>query len=301
MWEVKRGMRNRTSLRINRSRFTLIFLIVCVTSCDEPTIVLPEPEAPFSLYGYLSPRADTQAIRVFPLATRLEKVPPAPIDAEVVSVDLSTGERRLWNDSLVQIAPGDFRHVFWNVFVPEYAHAYRIEVRRSDGALSSADFSTPPDVKIEVIELEALPGTNVLRQTVQWNGAPLIHDVQVHYHRSIISGNAVVGHDTVTVSKLDRRERIPGGWEVVIDYWADRPRITAPSTKHDGIPVLESIEMKALVAHSAWFPPSGTFDRQRLIWAGTFSNVQNGYGFVGGGYEASVRWPPDSELSSRLN
>lgn len=277
-----------------------ILLLMMAAGCDDSLGPMPEPEQPFTLYGYLNPRADTQSVRVFPIAARLERESPDPIDAELYSIDAETGEVHHWRDSVVQIAEADYRHVYWAAFRPAYERAYRIEVRRTDGAMSWAELTTPPDGESELLEAEVLPGTQIMRQAVRWKNAPLIHDAQVHYHRQFLSGNRVVGRDTITVSYAESRTRLNDGWEIVVDYRKDASHVNAPSSRFDGTPKLASVEMSVLVADSAWLPPGGAFDPDDLIMAGRFSNVGNGYGFVGGGYPASIKWLPDEYIRQRM-
>lgn len=289
------GVRQRVSYIIGG-----ILLLMIAAGCDDSIGPMPEPERPFTLYGYLNPRSDTQAVRIFAVAARLERESPDPIDADLYSIDAETGEVHRWRDSVVQIAQGDYRHVYWAAFRPAYERAYRIEVRRSDGEMSWAELTTPPDGESELLEAEILPGTQVMRQAVRWKNAPLIHDPQVHYHRHFLSGNRIVGRDTVSISYIKGKKRLSDGWEVVVDYRKDAADVKAPSSRFKGTPQLASVEVSVLVADSAWLPPGGIFDADDLVLAGRFSNVWNGYGFVGGGYPASIGWIPDEEILQRM-
>ena len=55
---------------------------------------------------------------------------------------------------------------------------------------------------------------------------------------------------------------------------------------------LLEIELIVLVTNAEWVPPTGVYDAELLVEPGTFSNVENGFGFVGAGYPASFRWEP---------
>ena len=132
------------------------------------TVAEPEPfdPYPFTVHGYLDPRADTQAVRIFAVADWLEPVAPAPPDARVTSRDLTTGAVQTWADSLVRLPDGSYRHVFWSAFRPEYEHRYRLDVERSDGAASYAEVTIAPDATPLLLDPISFPGTQVVELPV---------------------------------------------------------------------------------------------------------------------------------------
>lgn len=278
----------------------LMVLIAVVIGCDDAVVEAPVPERPFTVYGYFNPRSDTQAVRVFAIDDRLEQVSADPIDAQVTSIDLKTGNVWTWRDSVVEISPGDFRHIFWAPFRAKFEEEYRLEIRRSDGEVAWATTRTPPNATVALGDLEVLPGTPIRRQPVRWFNVPLLHDVTVHYRRRIEFSNRTVGRDTISIDYDNAKRRLGDGWEVVVDYRADAEKIRELTRDTDGEARLEGVFITALVADSSWLPPGGKFDPELLIQPGRFSNVSNGYGFIGGGYPDSLSLIPDPEILKRI-
>jgi hypothetical protein len=57
--------------------------------------------------------------------------------------------------------------------------------------------------------------------------------------------------------------------------------------------------LSAEVASEDWRPPGGVFDPEVLIEPGTFSNVDRGFGFVGGAYRTGATWTPEAAALAR--
>ena len=53
---------------------------------------------------------------------------------------------------------------------------------------------------------------------------------------------------------------------------------------------LLAIRMRGYGVDGKWAPPGGRFDFETLVEPGLFSNVVNGFGFVGASVEARVSW-----------
>ena len=126
-------------------------LLLLFSSCDQAIDPIVGEDRPFTVWGYLDAHADTQRPRVFWIESRLGIDRSGPIDAAVTTVDLGTGDRQEWKDSEVTFADSSIGHVFWSAFRAEYEHSYRLEVLRSDGAISSAEVTIPPPVEVELI------------------------------------------------------------------------------------------------------------------------------------------------------
>ena len=75
-----------------------------------------------------------------------------PIDAKVTSVNLTTGEAHTWIDREITYSDSSVGHVFEAAFRAQYEERYRLIVRRSDGAESSAEVTIPPHVKVELTD-----------------------------------------------------------------------------------------------------------------------------------------------------
>lgn len=73
-------------------------------------------EIPFSLYGVITPDADTQSIRLYPLSSIPTRGSPAPPTVEVASIDVETRERLVWIDSVLVDPNGTYEYVYWAPF-----------------------------------------------------------------------------------------------------------------------------------------------------------------------------------------
>ena len=55
---------------------------------------------------------------------------------------------------------------------------------------------------------------------------------------------------------------------------------------------LAGVLMRVMVVSDDWIPPGGIWDQEVLAQPGTFSNVNDGFGFVGSSGRFSVEWIP---------
>ena len=107
----------------------------------------------------------------------------------------------------------------------------------------------------------------------------------------------------VIISYEGEAERVRGGFEVDVDLRADFDVIedefgrNCLPTNYMGLGL---VTFRFLVADATWTPPGGRFDFEVLSQPGAFSNVDNGFGFYGAGYTASVRWFPSPEVRQEL-
>lgn len=198
----------------------------------------------------------------------------------MTSTDLHTGEAVVWEDSLIAFGEGRFGHVFHAAFRPVYGRTYRVEVRRSDGAVSSAEVTVPPLVEPLPLEAER-SGTIVLASL--WPGTPELTGPHVTY----VLEDASCNRHIVTLPASRPAEPFEFGWRVETDLLED-----AGAVRESLAPLanlgLVAVRIGALVSSSNWYPPGGVFDPEVLVDPNAFTNVRNGFGFVGAGYELAV-------------
>jgi len=60
---------------------------------------------------------------------------------------------------------------------------------------------------------------------------------------------------------------------------------------------LREMTFTTVAADSTWSPPGGSFDPNLVAVPGTFSNVENGYGFFGAGQGIIYNWTPNVNVS----
>lgn len=280
-----------------------------ITGCDtsiEPFVGLDEP---YTIWGYFNATSDTQWVRVIPLPGSLAACPGDSIDAEVLSTDFTTGEKRTWRHRYVRYPDGSCGHVFWSPFRAGFGHTYRLEVTRSDGQVTSAEGTIP--LEAQLIRPEPADyGTTatfgisgeidrIVRTQVRYQG---ISVPPINPWPPGATPPPVYRLETL-VSYDGEEERAEDGWQVRVDLKRDRDAVVAAFQSHclsELQIALRRVTFSVLIADSEWMPPGGVFDPEELVEPGTFSNVTNGFGFYGAGYALSERWTPSLGLQLSL-
>ena len=293
------------------AKYGLILLTVGLGSGYETDVhpIIGETRS-YTLWGVLNTRADTQVVRLFPIDDTPDFDHHSDLDASVSSVDLTTGDRHTWKYRR-RIGASGTKHTFWAPFTPIHGHTYRLDVERSDGALSSAE-TTVPHSDVEVL-IDVRTTTFLIPVTIL--GADNVIGVGMTYEATNLPPLDVLP-DTrpevpvvffpVSVSYEGSGTRIDGGWLYLINMEEDAldvrlayERNCLVTRENPGI-ALRSVEFRFIVASEDWVPPGGVFDPEVLVQPGSFSNVTNGYGFLGSGEIYRVRWTPTRILSESL-
>lgn len=274
-------------------RFCRLYLAVALcsaqlTGCDASIEGTLETNSIYTLFGQLDVDADTQAVRVIAISATLDSVDPEDIDAEVTLQNLQTGEERTWADSLVSYGDGTRGHVFYAPLQVSFDEQYRLEVRRSDGALSSVSVTVPPETTLDSLGRESTP--DEVFYVVSTLDAPRLTGVEARY--TLIGGEASGLH---IIRHSDRVERIFGGWKVPIPFVSDVRRLLFRSVP--GTVVLVEFEVRVYVSNEDWHveDAGGVFDSEVLVEPGVLSNVENGFGFFGAGYRLVLPMQPQSQ------
>lgn len=268
------------------SRCTLAAVLILVTvigsGCSEQIHVDRRIDKPFALYGVLTPDRDTQSVRLFELQElpTLELLDPSRFSLS--STDLSTGQRQIWQDTLIA-NPGDGPGlVYWAPFRPDLGHTYRLEaVRLSDGARSHADVRIPPPVTLRLNE-ERAP---LLQIIIEGEGVRALKP-EVEYV-VLPPPPADTPRTRIKFEYQEQEERAGDAWtltlNMIIDYEEIRYIVVADNFCNEEV-VLDSLKLHLLVGDETWDPPGGVFDPYVLSQPERMSNVVNGFGFIGGGY-----------------
>lgn len=271
--------------------------IQVLAGCEESVDPVLGTDQRFTVYGFINPLADTQAVRVFPIEGRLEVSTAEPLDAVVYSESDGTSGLVTWQDSIVTYRDETVGHVFYAVFRPEFDTEHRFVIESRDGTLTTATVVTPPRTDPELGEIISAPG-NVL-VPVEWNHAPRILETRLVYHlRSRLSGDSRIFDKTVTLPAGQIFEGPGGELLVVVRPAVDIGPLYNILALRPGVDELslEWIDIQAFVAGGAWDPPTGGFDPELLVQPGTFTNVVNGFGFLGAGYYDSFEYVPSDEV-----
>ncbi len=274
-------------------------LLACLFTmgCEESVNTRLEIDRPFSVWGLINPKADTHAVRVFEIENTIRLVRPDPLDAVVTTILMQTGERQAWQDSVIQLPGGAYRHVYWAAFEATAGDTYRLDVTRSDGATSSAITTVPPPVSLEVLEADTTRVREVIQPLFIHGAPPNMPRIDVEYRLFGIhpGGSRLISKDVV-IPYAGKPVQKEGGWLLEIDLMADFG-VIFQVFDDDGelsteIIDLQEIEVRFHIGDEDWVSPVGVFDAEFLVEPGVFSNIENGFGFFGSAYVESIRFYP---------
>lgn len=283
-------------------------LLFGTAGCEEDPLAVLGTDRAFTVYGVLNPRADTQFVRVFPIAGRLEPGDGTPLDARVASTDRETGEVREWTQLVRRDASGDYAHLYWAAFRADYGHTYALEVSGSDDRRSSAEVLVPPQAAV-VPGPPRPPAEPVVIPVAIQGQVPRLNKLEAVYWVTYATGFGPTGtpeleHVHVHLSLEGRQRRTSEGWEILLNlssaYDTIAPQIQARDFYQASYGVrLALITVRGVAANEAWAPPDGNFDPLVLVEPDVMTNVENGFGFVGAGYRFDHAWIPDDEVVAR--
>ncbi len=284
-------------------------LVLFLAGCDEDVAALTGVHEPFSMYGIINPRLPTQTLLISPIEDLFRPI-ESSIDADVRSIDLTTGEEYVWIDSAVTNATGQLDHVFWADFRPDFGSRHRIEVVRSDGEVSTVEADVPLPVTIEQED----SGTRYLDVFIRGEEVRLVRiDViyGVRFFAAYPGFEEPAPYSSYAFSRTGDQEEASGGWRLRINLDADYEQMrTLYYLDHrddedftafwnpvcDGLGLVD-LKIGLTVGTDDWDPPGGVFDPNALAQPGTMTNVENGFGFVAGGYnEESALYPSTETL-----
>ncbi len=262
-----------------------LLVMGCDTSVDP---FVPQDEEPFSLFGVLNPAADTQFIRIEPLADSVQVGSPPTIDATATLEHRGTNRTVTLRDSFMQVAVDVAVHNFWTTEPIEPGARYRLRVERSDGQVSQATTTVPtapPALAhdstffLPCADADARNTFNVEVTGLNENhlaGFWIIYVVNGHRFR---------------FDHFDDATYVAATYEVPVLYGVDLPRI--PLVGAPGAPCTgRNRPSYALIAATAGGPDWPAFagaSLNEIARPDTFSNVQNGHGLLQGVYSDTLR------------
>lgn len=298
--------RGYSTLRSRSSIALALFAVLFLSACEEsiPAIDMSEQNKYFSLYGYLLTGADTSSVRVIPYREMLERPGPGPIDAKVVSEHAASGRKVVWQDSLVSYQDGSFGHVFWTSAVDVTPNSrYTLHVERSDGKAVHAVVNVPPKPRNLYVEVPHYNLAAGYLQDVEWttqSPAPFVADVS-YMVQTILPSSGIF---PVTIPYDERIEQISDGWSITIHLEEDRGVVSKEIADRievtpDTRVLLRGMRLYLVVPHEEWDPPGG-YDPFVISQPKAFSNVENGYGFVGGVADTVLHWQLSHHIITQL-
>ena len=276
----------------------LLISILSVSACSDDVNPFIGTELPYSVWGNINPRADTQAVRVFLIEDVLRLVSSDPIDANVRIINTDTDTRYILQDSIIQLDNGDFRHIFWSEINVDHHETYRLEVERSDGQLTkSSDVTVPGPILLEVVPANTNAISELIQQVRIDGNPPSLPRIDVIYNAFTVNTDGIRQVDNpVTIDYSNQTRLIRDSLFIEMDLRLDFRRISEDfaSQEVSGFICLDNVTIEAHVGNEEWRSPIGSFDPNFLVEPGTLTNIDNGFGFFGAGYvERIVFNPPD--------
>jgi hypothetical protein len=271
--------------------------------CEESVNPFVEEDRYFTVFGYLDTAAEEQFVRVIPLRTDFADLGNTTIDASVTTFEVETGQTVVWQDSLITYNDGSVGHVFHASFRPVPGWTYDLTISRSDGVQSSASTTIPLITGVELDDPTI--STAAVFQKVRWSNIdfrPFRVEVWYRFLNSSPSLpflNAVLPYGNVD----DKYGQVVQGnkWEVLVRLTNDKEDVTKELGLSDSsAPFLMSVGMRLTMTDDSWRPPDGVFDREVLVQPGTFSNVNNGFGFFGSLNQYSFEWTLSPQITSLI-
>lgn len=285
-------------------------LLILISGCDSSFIDPFENEDRFfTIYGYLDQTTNfqsgaTHAVRVIPVTRRAERIgdpsdEQASIDARVFSIDTMTGQEIEWRHSLDQLDNGNYGHIFRTSFSVASGRTYRLEVRRSDGIVTSAETTIPSFSG--VVAQRPLPVRSENDQEVQQDillpGIATIWDITVIYR--LRSPDCFTANTSIHRLPYGQSGTLTSeGWRLTTPVSEDKEM--AAVQRGGPHPFLCSMGVEVKVLDAEW--PSISDDEQLSAqsFADQPSNVENGYGFWGSVGVFQSEWQISDSLAVYL-
>jgi len=280
-----------------------LLIVIIVSGCDDTVNPFVEEDRFFTVFGYLDTATDEQFVRVIPLRQDFAGIDDTTIDATVTTREVESGNTTAWRDSVITYSDGSVGHVFHADFTPIPGRTYELTVARSDGVQSSASTTIPLITNVE-LEDPTISVSSVF-QKIRWSSVEREpFRVEVWYRfLSFAPGqpflNAVIpyGNAEEKYGQFVQGDK----WEVLIRLTNDKEDVTKElGISDDAAPFLMSVGMRLTMTNDSWRPPDGVFDREVLVQPGTFSNVNQGFGFFGSVNQYTYEWTLDPDITSLI-
>lgn len=279
-----RPLRRGSSLQALLVYVFIIFAsLLTLSSCTDSFQALEENDQYyFSMYGYLDASADTQWVRVTPAREQvdaLEEVPEMTVSVE----NLDSGDTIMLNDSLFQNSGASYIN-FWTTEPIQHNQSYRIVAKRPDGSTSHATVNTPGELPTPRVIIQTSFGFPTT-YSVEVDASVHVADVQSKWYVRIKAPN-LDSRRIFTFSyrnDADTTEAGGGSYSYQLKPEEELNDIEAQVLLPDNGEI-EVVHRQIFVASTGSEWVSGVSSLSDLEYAipETFSNVENGVGFVTG-------------------
>lgn len=281
-----------------KSPVVIWIMLSALAGCSDSVDPTLGTEQPFTIFGYLDPAADTQAVRIIPISDRLDPDTEEQLDAEVYLVDMATNDSTRWRDSLTTFSDDRQGHIFWDPSPVRFGGTYQLVARRiSDGATSSVTLTTPSRYSTPSVGLPIASFEDVV-YPVTFPEAPYLLNATFSLR---VTGHPDSPSDTTVfpIPLIDSDiENGTEGPRINLNFSASVREALERGGLENQLRLVDAT-LSGFVSTTDWAPPEFGFDPDLIIEPGTFSNVDNGFGFVGSGFFTSVRWIPSASAQLR--
>ena len=241
---------------------------LALAACEAPLAPIAPSDRAFSMSGYLDASADTQWVRVEPLARTTDPA-PAPIEAVVTLVGPGGAEARL--TQVVRTFETGPAHLFWTTAEVAPGADYRLVARRPDGAETTVRIEVPSEASFTV---DVDTGPFACPTIVTVRGAERVADVQARYLVEDAAGQLV----EYRFPHTDTFVRLPDGAVQAAVYFGDDARLMGLDPV--GPVGLVRSDVVVAVATDLWPDAFALTLEQALGYESPA--VAHGVGFVGG-------------------
>ena len=266
--------------------------ILLTSGCDDSVNPILESNRRITMFATLDMNADTQFVRVIPIrGTIIEEFDPTRYWLR--STDLDNGSIVEWEDSLITFDNGATGLVFYTDLRVAPGHSYRVEAAEMDSDVITSAVTNIPPVPHATIGPETVTRTVTPQgflligdQTVQWSNLerePFSVQRWYRFLRTPVSPFIDLRFPFPPVGEYDNGT-ITFELDLDEDLFVLRDSVDLPRTAFVGM------GMTVTVLNEEFVPPGGVFDPEVLVQPGTFSNVENGFGFIGAVGRFSIEW-----------
>ncbi len=271
----------------------LLAFLLSLSACDDTVNPIVESDQQITLFATLDMLEDVQWVRFIPVRGTIGSSSVNPEDFGLVSTDLTTGQQLVWEDSLVTFDNGAVGLFFYADLRVQPGHSYSFEATKAGSSVVTTAMTTVPEMPIitvlpeEVTQFVGSSGFVVNGfQSVSWSGLNAEpFDVDIFY-RFLRTRN-----DPFRDIELEPKPLITyadGNLSFTLNLPGDRFLLqdSLDLAKH----ALMGIGMEITTLDDNFVPPGGVFDPELLVQPGTFSNVTNGFGYIGAVGRYRAEW-----------
>ncbi|HBQ59800.1 MAG TPA: hypothetical protein DD671_09300 [Balneolaceae bacterium] len=242
--------------------------------CDSSFNPIQEnEELHFSMYGVLDVHADTQWVRVMPVARSLL---PTDSDVEPVQVQLKdhrTNEVKTFKDSLFKFGTNIYVYNYWIADSVSPNQEYTITATGADGRQSKVEIHTPSELETPEV-FRPTGGENIM---VSGTTVDSVVVAGSNYLVQPITPMGCAPETSVSISHIESLIRRPGGEYI---FRADNSSAIAAQLG-TGTFIVNKRSVEVVTSKSDW-PNGSILSEWEISIPRILSNVENGTGVVAG-------------------